>query len=176
MTSSHGYLQLRTRVDRFVDSVVGRYHEQVACCAGCTQCCAPGLTVVMVEAVHVGRALGLSEDRVFLQAGQPPLSEKGACALLEASGSCSIYAERPLTCRAQGLPLKMPDEAALSVCPLNFVGMEPHPSSVLDLENLETALFAANLDYCQRAGLHPMSRVALDRLAELAGFPVARDP
>jgi hypothetical protein len=172
----HNYLQLRMRVDRFVDSIVGRYHEQIACRAGCNRCCAPGLTVVMVEAVLAGRALGISEERVFLQAGQPPLSEKGACALLDAEGNCAAYAERPITCRVQGLPLKYPGRAELSVCPLNFVGMEPHPTSVFDVENLETALFAANLDFCQRAGLHPMSRVALDRLAELAGLPVTRDP
>ena len=174
--TAHNYLQLRTRVDRFVDSIIGRYREQIACRAGCTQCCAPGLTVVLVEAVLVGRALGISEERVFLQTGQPPLTEKGACALLDASGSCAAYAERPLTCRIQGLPLRYPGQAALSVCPQNFVGMDPHQSSVFDLENLETALFAANLDFCQRAGLRPMSRVALDRLAQLAGLPVTRDP
>ena len=176
MTDPHNYLQLRTRVDRFVDSVIGTYPERIACRAGCNQCCAPGLSVVMVEAVLVGRALGISQERVFLQAGQPPLSERGACALIDASGSCAAYAERPLTCRVQGLPLKYPDDPVLSVCPLNFVGAEPHPSSVFDLEKLETALFAANLDFCQRAGLRPMSRVALDRLAQLAGMPVTRDP
>jgi hypothetical protein len=176
VTTPHNYLQLRTRVDRFVDSIAGRYSEQIACRAGCNRCCAPGLTVVIVEAVLVGQALGISPERVFLQAGQPPLSEKGACALIDASGNCAVYAERPITCRVQGLPLKIHGDDALSICDLNFVGEEPHESSVFDLENLETALFAANLDFCQRAGLRPMSRVALDRLAELAGLPVTRDP
>lgn len=176
MTTPHNYLQLRTRVDRFVDSILGRYSEQIACRMGCSQCCAPGLTVVLVEAVLVGDALGISQERVLLQAGQPPLSERGACALLDAAGNCEAYAARPLTCRVQGLPLKYPDSAELSVCPLNFVGAEPHPSSVFDVENLDTALFAANLDFCQRNGLRPMSRVALDRLAQLAGMPVTRDP
>ena len=175
MTTFHNYLQLRTRVDRFADSVVGRYREQIACRAGCNQCCAPGLTVVLVEAVLVGRSLGIPQDRVLLQAGQPPLSERGRCALLDAAGSCAAYAERPLTCRIQGLPLQYPGVEKPSVCTLNFVGLEPHPSSVFNLGNLEAALFAANLDFCQRAGLRPSSRVALDRLAELAGLPVARD-
>jgi uncharacterized protein len=171
----HNYLQLRARVDRFVDSVVARYSEQIACRSGCSRCCAPGLTVVMVEAVLVGRALEISKERIFLQAGQPPLSERGACALLTASGDCSIHAERPLTCRVQGVPLKYPGVDELSVCSLNFVGLAPHASAVFDLQNLETALFAANLDFCKRAGLRPMSRVALDRLAELAGMPISRD-
>jgi hypothetical protein len=175
VTTSHNYLQLRSRVDRFADSIAGRYSEQIACRAGCNQCCAPGLTVVLVEAVLVGRALGIAEDRVLLQAGQPPLSERGACALLDAAGNCAAYDERPITCRVQGLPLLYPGRAELSICALNFIGAEPHPSSVFDIENVETALFAANLDFCQRAGLRPMSRVALDRLAELAGMPVTRD-
>ncbi len=172
----HNYLQLRTRVDRFVDSIVARYTDQIACRAGCTQCCAPGLTVVLAEAVLVGRALGVSAERVYLQAGQPPLSEAGTCALVDASGNCAVYAERPLTCRVQGMPLKYPHEEAISVCQLNFVGLEPHPSEVFDLQNLETALFAANLDFCKRAGLRPMSRVALDRLAQLAGMPIPGAP
>jgi len=46
--------------------------------------------------------------------------------------------------------------------------MVPHQSAVLNTENLEAALFAANLDYCQRAGLHPLTRVPLDRLAQLS--------
>jgi uncharacterized protein len=172
----HNYLQLRTRVDRFVDSVVARYSEQIACRSGCSECCAGGLTVVLAEAVLVGRALGISAERVYLQAGQPPLVEGGACALLDPSGNCAVYAERPLTCRVQGMPLKYPNEEAVSVCALNFVGHEPHPSAVFDLHNLETALFAANLDFCKRAGLRPMSRVALDRLAQLADMPVGQTP
>ena len=67
------------------------------------------------------------------------------------------------------MPLKYPD-GEVSICDLNFVGMDPHNSAVFDVDNLETALFAANLDYCQRMGLHPMSRVAIDRLAQLAGI------
>jgi len=170
----HNYLQLRARVDRFVDSIISRYSEQIACGPGCRECCAPGLTVVLVEAVVVGRALAISRDRVLLQAGQPPLSESGACALLDAAGNCAVYAERPLTCRIQGMPLRTPD-GAVSTCASNFIGAEPHASAVFDLERLETALFAANLDFCQQAGLGPASRVALDRLAELAGMPVSRD-
>lgn len=166
------YLQLRTRVDRFVDSVVSRYSEQIACRAGCSACCSPGLTVVMVEAVLVGRALGIPQDRVFLQAGQPPLSEEGKCALLDAAGTCAAYAERPLTCRVQGMPLRYPKRERIETCELNFVDYEPHPSAVFDLRNLETALFAVNLDFCRRAGMRPMSRVALDRIAQLAGLPI----
>jgi len=165
------YYQLRTRVDRFVESVFARYSEQIACCPGCRQCCCGGLTLVLVEAVILGKALGIEVERVHLQAGQPPLREDGRCVLLDGDNRCMIYQNRPLICRTQGMPLKYPD-AEVSVCDLNFVGLEPHHSAVFDMDSLETALFAANLDYCQHMGLHPMSRVAIDRLAQLAGIQV----
>ena len=165
----HPYHQLRTRIDRFVESVFARYSEQIACRPGCWQCCSGGLTLVMVEAVVVGRSLGIEAERVHLQAGQPPLREDGYCKLLNDDNRCMIYQDHPLICRTQGMPLKYPG-VEVSICDLNFVGIEPHNSAVFDMDNLETALFAANLDYCQRMGLHPMSRVAIDRLAQLAGI------
>lgn len=165
----HGYLQLRSRVDRFVESVTARYSEQIACRPGCASCCVGGLTMVMVEAVALGQFLGVHPERVYLQAGQPPLQEEGGCALLDEDGRCRAYGVRPLICRTQGMPLLYPDRDGISTCELNFVGLEPHGSAIFDMENLETALFAANLDYCRKVGLHPTSRVAIDRLVELAG-------
>ena len=52
--------------------------------------------------------------------------------------------------------------------------MAPHQSAVLNTENLDAALFAANLDYCQKNGLSPMTRVPLDRLAQLAGIDIPK--
>lgn len=166
----HAYLQLRTRVDRHVQSVVTRYDEQIACRLGCDKCCVAGLTLVLVEAVVLGRALGIEDERVLLQAGQPPHASEGPCALLDPDGRCRAYRARPLICRTQGIPLAYPDTAALSCCELNFQSLEPHRSAALDMENLETALFAANLAFCRTLDLHPLSRVAIDRLAPLAGI------
>ena len=148
---------------------MARYSEQIVCRRGCSTCCLGGLTLVPVEAVALGEELGLEPERVSLQAGQPPLSEEGMCTLLDDDNRCIAYDSRPLICRTQGLPLQYPDFEGVSVCELNFLGLEPHSSAVVDMENLETALFAANLDYCQRNGLHPQSRIAIDRLAEMAG-------
>ena len=41
------------------------------------------------------------------------------------------------------------------------------------MENLETALFATNLAYCREQDLHPLSRIAIDRIAQLAGIESA---
>lgn len=161
------YFSLRDRADRFASSVRARYRELIQCKAGCSKCCQGGLSVVMVEAVALGAQLNLSEDRVHLQAGQAPLARDGQCALLTSDGLCCAYEARPLVCRTHGLALKRAASPDIVHCDLNFVGSTPHLSSVLDLDNLETALFAVNLEYCRRVSINPLSRVAIDRLAAL---------
>jgi Fe-S-cluster containining protein len=121
----------------------------------------------MVEAVVLGLALDIPEERTHLQAGQPPFSENGRCPMVGPDNLCSVYAARPLICRTHGLPLQYPENKEISFCKLNFVSEKPHSSAVLDMTNVETALFVENLDYCRRQGLNPMARVAIDRLASL---------
>ena len=161
------YYALQTRIDRFITSVRARYGEQIICRPQCAECCQAGLTLVMVEAVAIGTAFGAEEERIYLQAGQPPLYEEGKCALLGSDDYCRIYKHRPLICRTHGLPLKYPDNDEIVVCPKNFVSQTPHSSAVLDMANMEASLFAVNLDYCRRAGLNPLARIAIDRLAKL---------
>ncbi|MBN2340025.1 MAG: YkgJ family cysteine cluster protein [Deltaproteobacteria bacterium] len=168
------YLQLRDRTDRFFESVASRYSDQIVCKPGCAKCCEGGLTVVIVEAVALGIGLGLSKEHVHIQAGQEPLSNSGKCAFLDERGHCLAYAYRPLVCRTHGMPLLLPDAEEVSVCDLNFAGIAPHSSAVLNTENLNAALFAANLVYCQKEGLDSRSRIALDRLAELSGLWVRK--
>jgi len=170
------YFQLRRRVDRLVDSITARYSEQIACRPTCSKCCSGGLTLTIVEAVALGRMFNIEPNRIYLQAGQAPLNNSDRCAFLDKNNLCKAYAERPFVCRTQGMPLLLPNSKEISICDLNFIGPPPHSSAVINTENLETALFAANLDYCQKAGLHPMSRVAIDRIAQLAGFDTDTHP
>ncbi|MCU0663608.1 MAG: YkgJ family cysteine cluster protein [Myxococcota bacterium] len=121
----------------------------------------------MIEAIALGEELGVSLDRIYLQAGQAPLSTTGRCSLLTEEGLCSVYRARPLLCRTHGLALKSADRPDVSHCELNFTQNPPHLSSVLDVDNLHTALFAVNLEYCHKLGIDPLSRIALDRLAAL---------
>ena len=125
------YTALRTRIDRFSASIHARYADRIACGPGCTDCCDAGLTLVMIEAVVLGSALNIPEERIHLQAGQPPLFEEGRCAMLGSDELCSVYAERPLICRTHGLPLKYPQEDGFTVCEKNFVYENPtaRPSS-----------------------------------------------
>jgi len=165
------YFQLRDRTDRFFESAASRYRDQVMCRPGCSRCCVGGLTVVMVEAIAIGGGLGIPSERIHLQAGQLPLSDGGSCAFLDNRGHCRIYAHRPLVCRTHGMPLLQQGDGTISVCDLNFTEVSPHSSIVLNTENLHAALFATNMVYCRSSGVEPHSRVALDRLAQLAGIP-----
>jgi len=164
------YLAVRDRVDRFYDSVEARYSDQITCRAGCAECCQGGLTVLTIEATAMGRELGIDEERIALQAGQAPLREDGGCAFLDEDERCRAYAQRPLTCRTHGLALTLSAGDVVLSCDKNFVSQKPHHSSVLDVETMQTTLFAVNLDFCRRAGLNPMARMALDRLFELVDW------
>ncbi len=161
------YLSLIARIDRFAASVHARYPMQMTCHPTCAECCQAGLTLVMVEAIAVGRALGIEVDRILLQAGQPPLHTEGKCALLGPDNLCRAYEARPIICRTHGLPLLYPDQEGLTICEKNFHEVTPHNSAILDMSAVETALFAANLDFCRRHGYNPSARVAIDRLASL---------
>jgi len=62
-----------------------------------------------------------------LRGGSP--HPAGACAFLDAGGSCRVYAERPYVCRTQGLPLRWIEERGSDemvelrdICPLNDRG------------------------------------------------------
>jgi Fe-S-cluster containining protein len=170
------YEALRTRIDRHIASVRARYTEQIICRPTCTDCCEAGLTLVMVEAVAIGRMFDIEPERVYLQAGQPSHFNTGRCAMLTADNLCGVYGERPLICRTHGLPLIYPESKEMTYCEKNFLSRAPHISAALDMNNLETALFAVNLDYCRKSGINPMSRVAIDRLAALVAAAKKNQP
>jgi hypothetical protein len=169
------YLTLRERIDRFYDSVEARYGDQIACRPGCAECCQGGLTVQIIEAMAMGRELGIDDERIALQAGQLPLRAGGRCAFLDDNDHCRVYPQRPLTCRTHGLSLEMGGQEPALSCDKNFVSQVPHHTSVLDVEAMQTTLFAVNLDFCQRRGFNPMARVALDRLHELVDWSWRHD-
>jgi Fe-S-cluster containining protein len=71
-----------------------------------------------------------SANPELLEEGLP--GPPGACAFLDDEGSCRIYADRPLICRTQGLPLRVffEDEEGdvaerRDICPLNLGGGPP---------------------------------------------------
>jgi uncharacterized protein len=162
------YAALRDRVDRFVAAVLHRESRAIACGPGCSSCCPAGLTLAPVEAAALGAALGVREDAVLGLAGKGPLAWTGPCALLGPDRLCTAYEARPLVCRTHGLPIRFAGTPEWTACDLNFADAPPDPSSILDAETLDTALFAVNLAFCRERGLDPLARVAIDRLAAAA--------
>jgi Fe-S-cluster containining protein len=124
----HERLERVRSLHRAVDEAVApleRIHaDRLRCRRGCSDCCVDGLTVFEVEAelIRASHSRMLEDD---------PPHPAGACAMLDADGSCRIYEHRPYVCRTQGLPLRWVGERDgesvewRDVCPLNEVPGEP---------------------------------------------------
>lgn len=111
--------QMHRAVDELTRPVVELHGERLRCAAGCTGCCADGLTVFAIEG-----ALIVERHGELLASGTPHV--EGACAFLDGEGRCRVYDARPYVCRTQGLPLRWLDEddagepiEARDICPLN---------------------------------------------------------
>lgn len=117
----------------------------MACRAGCSQCCHAKFGVFEVEAQPIRVALAELEQtdpgkrqRIAKQARDQTLPH---CALL-VDNQCAVYAQRPLICRSQGLPLvvERAGKAQVDHCPLNFASEPPHRHSLMVLDNLNKPL------------------------------------
>ncbi|NJK89406.1 MAG: YkgJ family cysteine cluster protein [Myxococcales bacterium] len=105
---------LHARVDLEVERLSRRHAKRLRCRSGCSSCCIDGITVFAVEAERIRR-----NHAALLVLGVP--HPVGACAFLDADGSCRIYADRPYVCRTQGLPLRwfVEDGEQRDICELN---------------------------------------------------------
>ena len=159
------YEQLAEKVDAFFERVQGRYGAQMRCASGCSDCCGHQLTISVVEAEAMARALATrdAETRRRLAARAAALAgASGPCPALEADGRCAVYEARPLVCRSHGVPMHVPAQGALPVlnegleledgsrvacCHLNFTTQsldEVAPDCVLDLVNMAATLAVVN--------------------------------
>jgi Fe-S-cluster containining protein len=186
-------MQLVTKVEAFCAPVAVRRSADMACRAGCSNCCEAWLTVSAVEAAAVRRGLSVLAPPARERARQRGRAQRaresaGAagprCALLEADGTCAIYAHRPLVCRTQGHALRYPagliPAAALRAtslrvggdvthCSLNYTAASPAGEDVLDAERVDLILAVVNARFCAETGIDPESRLALSELAAETG-------
>lgn len=116
---------LHDEVDRETRALAVIHADRLQCRRGCHACCVDELTVTQLEAERIRRA-----HPDLLATGTP--SPVGACAFLDGEGACRIYADRPLVCRVQGLPLRIyfedeeeEIEERRDICPLNLEGGLP---------------------------------------------------
>ncbi len=166
--------QLYREVDKEAHRLAQIHRDRLRCGRGCPSCCVDGITVFEIEAENIrGRHAQLLATA--------PAHPEGACAFLDAEGSCRIYANRPYVCRTQGLPLRWTEERAdgsvvelRDICPLNDEGAPIEtlaPEACWALGPYEGRL--AELE--RRSGAGGMARVRLrDLFAGSAPAPAAR--
>lgn len=150
------YFAVVKKVDDAVAALSARAGDAVTCHRGCDSCCAPGLTVLPVEAEAIARHLEAWGVVVDLDAVRDD-----RCVFLDGEGACRIYAARPLLCRTHGLalktstptqgPLRIVDD--LSVCALNYTERAPQPAEILDAERLLALLVTVDRRFKDAAGL-----------------------
>ena len=114
--------QLHAAVDAQCATLHALHARRLQCRKGCGGgCCVDDLTVFAVEAESIRRRYG-----ELLARGTP--HREGACAFLDDTGVCRIYAHRPYVCRTQGLPLRWIEECNAGpvelrdICPRNEAG------------------------------------------------------
>ncbi|MEC8425266.1 MAG: YkgJ family cysteine cluster protein [Myxococcota bacterium] len=95
---------LHDAVDRRAGPIASAHAGRLACGRGCSSCCQDDLTVYEVEALRIEAEFS---DLLATSMAAP----RGACAFLDDTGACRIYAARPYVCRTQGLPLRWLEEA-----------------------------------------------------------------
>ena len=143
----------------------------LACKPGCNQCCYGPFEITQLDAQRLRE--GLTElfkrdperaARVRKRAVSAAVSDMGEdspCPVLDLeSGTCDLYAARPITCRAFGPPVRCESDV-LGICELCFVGasetvirdcvVDPDP------EGLEAILIE---EVVQATGLRGMTTVA----------------
>lgn len=149
------YVSLVSDLDRLIVALSQRLQGLITCAPGCSSCCRRFSVLPLEAALLKGTAIAAS-TRIQGEDSCPFLSE----------GLCSIYIQRPLICRTQGLPIGYIDETheriEVSACPLNFA--EDHHfdyEDLLLLDPINHRLAALNGSYCQKTGIAADLRLPL---------------
>lgn len=72
----------------------------VACKRGCSACCHMNVSLTRAEAERLAKASGRKAARVRSEPRHAPDAFAGQpCPFLDWKGACSVYADRPLSCR-----------------------------------------------------------------------------
>lgn len=149
------YDSLVAELDRLIFSLTRKLQGFINCNPGCSSCCRR-FSVLPLEAALIAASPATTLRR---------LGSEDLCSFLT-NGLCSIYAQRPLICRTQGLPIGYIDEEneriEVSACSLNFP--EYHPFEYGDLLLLDTfnsRLAALNRSYCRAAEIATDLRLPL---------------
>ena len=104
----------------------------LVCRAGCTECCMGPFPITQLDAQRLRHGLAELESRDLERAGRvrerarravaQPATDDDSCPALDPStGTCDLYAARPITCRVFGPPVRYGSDA-VGICELCFKG------------------------------------------------------
>jgi Fe-S-cluster containining protein len=144
-TSTETYISVLERADDFFRDVAAAQPQSLQCGRGCSLCCyglfeigsgdVPLLAEGLENLHHKRRAMIVRRaQEIVASSAHPDLrectpAEKEAffertastpCPNLNERGECLMYENRPLVCRAFGLPLRDGDRYIGDICELNF--------------------------------------------------------
>ncbi|HLY18281.1 MAG TPA: YkgJ family cysteine cluster protein [Bryobacteraceae bacterium] len=121
-------------VDAALAESARRSGDWLLCRPGCAQCCLGEFSITQLDAERLRRGLADLEARDAQRAARvrqrardaagrlAPMADDDPCAALDPeTGTCDLYAARPITCRAFGPPVRC-ESGDLGVCELCFDG------------------------------------------------------
>jgi Fe-S-cluster containining protein len=170
MTSDFELVQI---VDRALAEAAERSGSWLLCRKGCVQCCHGPFEISQLDAHRLRKGLAELEshdpqraqavrDRAHRAAQLANFGDDDPCPALDPeTGTCDLYASRPITCRCFGPPIRC-ESGAIGVCELCFDGASDQEIAAclvdFDPEGLESVL----IDALERStGVRGMTTVAL---------------
>jgi Fe-S-cluster containining protein len=138
-------------VDAAFADAARRSGPWLLCRPGCAQCCLGEFPITQLDADRLRRGLAELDardprraKRVRDAAARLPLADDDPCPALDPeTGTCDLYAARPITCREFGPPVRT-ESGDLGVCELCFVGASDAEIAACEVEfdpdGLEAAL------------------------------------
>jgi Fe-S-cluster containining protein len=164
-------------VDRALAEATRRSGSWLVCREGCTQCCYGPFEISQLDAQRLRKGLaelesrdpqraGAVRDRAREAAQLANFGDDDRCPALDpATGTCDLYAARPITCRCFGPPVRC-ESGAIGVCELCFDGASDEEIAAclvdFDPEGLESVL----IDALERTtGVRGMTTVALSLIS-----------
>jgi Fe-S-cluster containining protein len=137
-------------VDAAFAEAARRSGAWLLCRPGCAQCCLGEFAITLLDAERLRRGLAELETRDpgraarVRQRARAPMADDDPCPVLDPeTGTCDLYAARPITCRTFGPPVRC-ESGDLGVCELCFAGATDAEIAAcaveFDPEGLEAAL------------------------------------
>ncbi|HVN05520.1 MAG TPA: YkgJ family cysteine cluster protein [Bryobacteraceae bacterium] len=128
MRSDEALVQI---VDAAFAEAARRSGAWLVCRPGCAQCCLGEFAITQLDAVRLRRGLAELAERDAERAERvrqraraivAPMADDEPCPALDPeTGTCDVYAARPITCRAFGPPLRC-ESGDVGVCELCYEG------------------------------------------------------